>query len=286
MVLGAFAFATVLFFAPDASRPSEASADLVAGIRSRSSAAASPYTLFESGQVRPLAMSPDKQLLFAINTPDGFEGPGTFAGHSLRGLASHGPMHWRGDRTGGNDASSAQPDSGSFDERAAFDKFNEAFPGLLGRHAALPQEDMDAFTEFILQITYPPNPNRRIDNVLTADQDAGRQLFDRINCGIPAAEGTTTVLTCSKCHVTNPSANPGTAKPGVFGTAGFSGFDFNPQLFKVPHLRNLYQRSECSGIPRTPDSSARTTVSRAIRCVASASSTIGASIRCSVSPTD
>jgi hypothetical protein len=32
--------------------------------------AASKLTLFESGQVRPLAISPDKQLLFAVNTPD------------------------------------------------------------------------------------------------------------------------------------------------------------------------------------------------------------------------
>ncbi|HEX5715933.1 MAG TPA: beta-propeller fold lactonase family protein, partial [Thermoanaerobaculia bacterium] len=32
--------------------------------------ASSPYTLFESGQVRPLALSPDKQRLFAVNTPD------------------------------------------------------------------------------------------------------------------------------------------------------------------------------------------------------------------------
>src|SRR5438874_6333792 len=29
-----------------------------------------PYTLFESLQVRPLALSPDGQLLFATNTPD------------------------------------------------------------------------------------------------------------------------------------------------------------------------------------------------------------------------
>lgn len=28
------------------------------------------YTLFESGQVRPLALSPNGKLLFAINTPD------------------------------------------------------------------------------------------------------------------------------------------------------------------------------------------------------------------------
>ncbi|HEX7840974.1 MAG TPA: beta-propeller fold lactonase family protein, partial [Kofleriaceae bacterium] len=36
----------------------------------RSAAAASSFTLFESGQVRPLAISPDKQHLFAVNTPD------------------------------------------------------------------------------------------------------------------------------------------------------------------------------------------------------------------------
>ncbi len=32
--------------------------------------ASSSYTLFESGQVRPLAMSPDGSQLFALNTPD------------------------------------------------------------------------------------------------------------------------------------------------------------------------------------------------------------------------
>src|SRR5262245_8924339 len=32
--------------------------------------AARPYTLFESGHVRPLALSPDGSTLFAVNTPD------------------------------------------------------------------------------------------------------------------------------------------------------------------------------------------------------------------------
>ena len=32
--------------------------------------AASPFTLFETGQVRPLALSPDGTRLFAVNTPD------------------------------------------------------------------------------------------------------------------------------------------------------------------------------------------------------------------------
>src|SRR4029077_2687304 len=32
--------------------------------------AASSFTLFETGQVRPLALSPDGTRLFAVNTPD------------------------------------------------------------------------------------------------------------------------------------------------------------------------------------------------------------------------
>ncbi len=56
---------------------------------------------------------------------------GPMTTQSLRGMANHGPMHWRGDRTGGNDAPSAQPDSGAFDERAAL----QEVPGRLRRSA-------------------------------------------------------------------------------------------------------------------------------------------------------
>jgi DNA-binding beta-propeller fold protein YncE len=178
---------------------------------------------------------------------------GPMTTQSLRGMASHGPMHWRGDRTGGNDEPSKQPDKGAFDERAAFGKFNEAFPGLLGRHTTLPQEDMDAFTDFILRITYPPNPNRPLDNVLTPEQEAGRQLFNTVNCGIPPApELKVAALSCNDCHKLDPNANPGTAAPGFFGTAGVSSFAFNPQLFKVPHLRNVYQKIGMFGNPENP----------------------------------
>ena len=85
---------------------------------------------------------------------------GPMTTQSLRGMANHGPMHWRGDRTGGNDASSSQPDSGAFDEDAGFKKFNGAFVGLLGRTTQLTPSEMQAFTDFILQVTYPPNPVR------------------------------------------------------------------------------------------------------------------------------
>ncbi len=43
---------------------------LAALLVARPAPAASSYTLFESGQVRPLAISPDGTRLFAVNTPD------------------------------------------------------------------------------------------------------------------------------------------------------------------------------------------------------------------------
>jgi len=178
---------------------------------------------------------------------------GPMATQSLRGMANHGPMHWRGDRTGGNDAPSAEPDSGTFDERAAFAQFNGAFPDLLGRHTVLSQAEMNAFTDFILRVTYPPNPNRPLNNVLTPDQEAGRRLFDTVNCGIPSApEFNGAVLTCTGCHTIDPNANPGSAAPGLFGSNARGSFDFNPQLFKAPHLRNLYQKVGKFGSPENP----------------------------------
>ena len=179
---------------------------------------------------------------------------GPMTTQSLRGMANHGPMHWRGDRTGGNDAPTAQPDGGTFDEHAGFMKFNVGFTELLGRDALIPQADMTAFTDFILQVTYPPNPNRPLDNVLTGDQAAGRQLFDTVSCSIPAAcpEGNCPPLTCINCHTIDPNGNPGSAAPGFFGTSGFSSFGFNEQLFKIPQLRNLYQKVGMFGNPDTP----------------------------------
>ncbi|WP_437860022.1 hypothetical protein [Sorangium sp. So ce363] len=153
---------------------------------------------------------------------------------SLRGMANHGPMHWRGDRTGGNDAPTAQPDSGSFDERAAFMKFQAGFTDLLGRSGPIPAASMEAFADFILQVTYPPNPIRRLDNSLTPDQQAGRDTFVSGNL-----DGT---AICNGCHVLDPEGNPGVDKPGFFGANGNMTFDFQPQLIKTPHLRNMYQK--------------------------------------------
>jgi DNA-binding beta-propeller fold protein YncE len=200
---------------------------------------------FASALVNPLTHEP------VATTFHPMKGPMTT--QSLRGMANHGPMHWRGDHTGGNTETSSQPNSGSFDERAAFQQFQTGFTELLGRHAPIPQADMDAFTDFILQVTYPPNPIRALDNSLTPDQEAGRQLFSNVNCGIPACtDGSCAPLACINCHTIDPGGNAGSAKPGFFGTTGLYTFDFNPELFKIPHLRNLYQKVGMFGNPEHP----------------------------------
>jgi DNA-binding beta-propeller fold protein YncE len=167
--------------------------------------------------------------------PDFHPMKGPMVTQSLRGMANHGPMHWRGDRTGGNDEPSAQPNDGIFDEEAAFKKFNPAFESLLGRHAELSDEEMQKFTDFILQVMYPPNPIRNLDNSLTPAQQAGQDAFFNVTL---APTGT-----CVGCHALDPDANPEEgAFAGFFGADGRAGFSPDPQFFKTPHLRNLYQK--------------------------------------------
>src|SRR6185436_1291197 len=48
---------------------------------------------------------------------------GPMATQSLRGMANHGPMHWRGDRR--DDDPGVQPNTGTFDEVVAFKKFSK-----------------------------------------------------------------------------------------------------------------------------------------------------------------
>jgi DNA-binding beta-propeller fold protein YncE len=171
---------------------------------------------------------------------------GPMTTQSLRGMANHGPMHWRGDRTGGYAEASAQPDDGAFDEVAAFAQFNPAFVGLLGRDSELAPAEMQAFSDFALRLTYPPNPIRALDNSLTAEQQKGRDLY----MTLPAALG----MTCNFCHVLDPAGNAqhGVAAPGFFGTDGQHVGGELPQTLKIPHLRNLYQKVGKFGLPADP----------------------------------
>ena len=170
---------------------------------------------------------------------------GPMTTQSLRGLDNHGAMHWRGDRLD-NSVPSVQPGSGAFDENAAFNKFNVAFEGLNGRNEQLTPDEMQAFTDFALQITYPPNPIRNLDNTLTPDQKAGSDFYFG---GV-----SDTFLNCNGCHTLDRAGNAefGVARPGFFGTDGKFSFEAEPQIFKIPHLRNMYQKVGMFGMPRAP----------------------------------
>lgn len=182
----------------------------------------------ESGFDLPLDFSPLK---------------GPMVTQSLRGLANHGPMHWRGDRTGGSNEASAQPNSGTFDEREAFRQFNEAFVGLHGRESEISDEQMNAFIDFALDITYPPNPIRNLDNSLTKQQQEGRDFYFG-----PISNGR---FSCSGCHDLDREGNADfdVKHPGFFGSDGSYTFDFGPQIMKVPHFRNVYDRVGMFGMP-------------------------------------
>ncbi|NVB78045.1 MAG: hypothetical protein HOV81_06585 [Kofleriaceae bacterium] len=201
------------------------------------------------------ALLPAFAPIFNFNMP--VKGPMTT--QSLRGMANHGAMHWRGDRNGAVQQTGApfidpatnapvvskQPDSGLFDENKAFNSFNVAFPGLLGNAAELSADDMQEFTDFILQATYPPNPVRNLDNTLTEEQARGRTFyFNHLNT--PQGEvqlPSDRFHNCNGCHTLDLNGNAGlTSKPGFFGTDGKLSFEFETQVFKVPHLRNMYTK--------------------------------------------
>jgi DNA-binding beta-propeller fold protein YncE len=169
---------------------------------------------------------------------------GPMTTQTLRGMVNSGAMHWRGDRAAG--AFGVDP----FDTDLSFRNFNPAFVGLLGATAPLAPEQMQAFADFALDVTLPPNPVRNLDNTLTAEQRAGADFFfgPRRSDGLeqPSPLG----FTCVECHTTDAAA-------GHFGTDGRQSFETEPQIFKIPHLRNAYQKVGLFGTPRTADNGQR-----------------------------
>jgi len=152
---------------------------------------------------------------------------GPMTTQSMRGLRGHGPMHWRGDRTGNNRT------GGETLEEAAFKEFNEAFDALQGLGEELSGEDMQKFTDFSMRISYPPNPIRQLNNQLTGIEVRGDQMFRngvvRIQTGL--------LEVCVQCHTLDHAA-------GLFGTRGLSANNSQTgeKNFKIPHFRDQYQK--------------------------------------------
>ncbi|MDQ3819986.1 MAG: hypothetical protein M3362_20245, partial [Acidobacteriota bacterium] len=141
---------------------------------------------------------------------------GPMTTQTLRGIAGTEPLHWRGDRS-------------------ALAAFNPAFMSLLGGTRQLTSDEMSAFQSFIQTLTYPPNPlenpDRTLPNPVTGPNPArGRQLFN--NALLDAS-----ALTCNQCHSSSPGFKSGTAQV-IIPAALLQ----EPQDFKVPQLRGLYQK--------------------------------------------
>ena len=152
---------------------------------------------------------------------------GPMTTQSMRGLTNHGPMHWRGDRTGANRIGDETL------EEAAFKEFNEAFDALAGLDSELPDADMQAFTDFAMRINYPPNPIRQLDNSLVGIEIDGETLYNngvvRVQTGLREV--------CAQCHPIDPAA-------GTFGTRGLSADNSQAgeKNIKIPHFRDQYQK--------------------------------------------
>ncbi|HET7506083.1 MAG TPA: hypothetical protein VFK02_33920 [Kofleriaceae bacterium] len=164
---------------------------------------------------------------------------GPMTTQTLRGLSNSGAMHWRGDRSNGFFGVDAT------DANLSFNNFIVAFQGLVGAAELPTTAQMQSFTNFQLAVVEPPNPVRNLDNSLTSAQNAGKNFFagsrpsDGVNLGpVP------TSFTCNGCHELDPAE-------GEFGTSKRTSFEgIIGQIFKIPHLRNMYTKVGMFGNPK------------------------------------
>lgn len=166
-----------------------------------------------NGSLQP---PPPNQLDPLLTNFHPMKGPMTT--QSLRGLSGTQPFHWRGDR----------PD---------FTSFNGAFVSLMGRAAPLAPADMQAFSDFILTVQYAPNPNQNLDRSFPNPSTGPSPERGRIAFQGTPLDGP---FRCADCH-TLPA-----------GTNGLLVNRFalqESQDMKVPHLRNLYEKT---GFELTP----------------------------------
>jgi len=183
-------------------------------------------------------------------------------------------MHWRGDRTGGNDAPSAQPDSGTFDEGRRVQEVQRRLPwphrpqrrarrcGHAGVHGLHPARSPIRRT--------PSGPRQLPDG-----RRAGRAGL-LSSAASPTASSTATAATCSIATATPPSGSPSPASSAPTAATP------SRASRRCSRSRTCATSTRRSHVRHAPDalhgassaSSSRTTpASPVIRCAASASCT-------------
>ncbi|NOT31775.1 MAG: hypothetical protein HOP15_15120, partial [Planctomycetes bacterium] len=183
---------------------------------------------------------------------------------TLQDIIGKEPHHWRGDRDG-------------------LEEFNPVFVSLLGDDEVLSAAEMQEFEDFLATIHFPPNPFRNFDNSLPTDLalpghfrtgrfgQAGQPLPNgNALLGLQAFRPPSLIvvgsLACSTCHTRPSGAGTdhhlvgSTYEPFPLGPLGehhlalTSSDGLTNRTIKVPHLRNLYERTGFSGLQ--PESTA------------------------------
>lgn len=191
---------------------------------------------------------------------------GPMTTQTLRGMSTHGAMHWRGDRHNGvqldlciaPSSPSAEPTLvAACDENISFTNFIGAFNGLLGKKDPVQSSEMQAFSDFALKLAQPPNPVGSLDGVLTDSQALGMAVYFGFNdaaemVAVPSVEPhrSTDGFTCNACHTLDP-------EKGFFGADGDQSDEATmfSQDMKIPHLRNAYQKVGAFGTSILPSGS-------------------------------
>lgn len=146
---------------------------------------------------------------------------GPMTTQTLRGLNGLDPLHWRGDRTN-------------------FLHFNGAFISILGG-SVLSAADMVTYRDFINTISFEPNPNQNLDRTYPTNFAGGNAVAGR-NTFFNEQYQPSLQLACTTCHTGPPG--PGSDKM-IFDRAALN----ESQDFKVPHLRNVYQKLNVNFAP-------------------------------------
>jgi len=157
---------------------------------------------------------PDGHMSFAVDPIKVVFHPmkGPMTTLALKGLDTLQPYHWRGDK----------PD---------FAAFNVSFNQLMGG-AELSDADMNTYQDFVFSMLFQPNPNENLDRSLPTSLAGGNPQtgFDIYT----TQAFTFGFVTCNICH--------GYANQGSDRLIIPKSLLEQPQPFKTPQLRNIYQK--------------------------------------------
>jgi YVTN family beta-propeller protein len=130
---------------------------------------------------------------------------GPMATQTLKGMASHLPLHWRGDKV-------------------LFQDFNAAFEGLLGG-SQLDPSDMDLYNDFIMTVVFPPNPYYNRDGKFLEGDEALKG-------------GCQFVTRCDPCHQLIHDGS----FPTPDGDGGIDLSGINLQKTLITQMRDLHSK--------------------------------------------